>query len=79
MNVHPQTGEAEYWVGSPSQPSLVEDYSVIALVRGLNPAKSVLILAGDHHHRNAGGGGVCVSAELAGGNIAAASAWRREN
>ena len=46
MNIHPQAGEAEYWVGSPSQPSLVEDYAVIALVRGLNPAKSVLILAG---------------------------------
>jgi len=46
INVHPQSGEAEYWVGSPSQPSLVEDYSIIALVRGLNPAKSVLILAG---------------------------------
>ena len=46
INVHPQSGEAEYWVGSPSQPSLIEDYSVIALVRGLNPAKSVLILAG---------------------------------
>ena len=46
MNIHPQSGEAEYWVGSPSQPSLVEDYAVVALVRGLNPAKSVLILAG---------------------------------
>jgi hypothetical protein len=45
-NVHPQPGEAEYWVGSPSNAGLSEDYSVIALVRGLNPAKSVLILAG---------------------------------
>jgi len=45
-NVHPQSGEAEYWVGSPSRAVLSEDYSVIALVRGLNPAKSVLILAG---------------------------------
>jgi hypothetical protein len=45
-NVHPQSGEAEYWVGSPSHSTLSEDYSVIALVRGLNPAKSVLILAG---------------------------------
>ncbi len=45
-NVHPQAGEAEYWVGSPSNAVLSEDYSVIALVRGLNPAKSVLILAG---------------------------------
>jgi hypothetical protein len=45
-NVHPQSGEAEYWLGSPSHAVLTEDYSVIALVRGLNPAKSVLILAG---------------------------------
>jgi len=45
-NVHPQVGEAEYWVGSPSHSTLSEDYSVIALVHGLNPAKSVLILAG---------------------------------
>jgi hypothetical protein len=45
-NVHPQPGEAEYWIGSPSHSALSEDYSVIALVRGLNPAKSVLILAG---------------------------------
>ena len=34
MNIHPQSGEAEYWVGNPSQPSLVEDYAVVALVRG---------------------------------------------
>ncbi len=45
-NVHPQPGEAEYWIGSPSHSALSEDYSVIALVHGLNPAKSVLILAG---------------------------------
>jgi hypothetical protein len=46
FNVHPRSGEAEYFVGSPSNAPLSEDYSVIALVRGLNPAKSVLILAG---------------------------------
>jgi hypothetical protein len=46
VNLHPQSGEAEYWVGSPSHANLIEDYSVLALVRGLNPAKSVLILAG---------------------------------
>jgi hypothetical protein len=46
INVHPQAGEADYWIGSPSHANLIEDYSVIALVRGLNPAKSVLILAG---------------------------------
>jgi hypothetical protein len=33
-------------VGRPSNDVLSEDYSVIAMVRGLNPAKSVLILAG---------------------------------
>jgi len=46
INVHPESGEAQYWMGSPSHTDLVEDYSVVALVRGLNPAKSVLILAG---------------------------------
>ena len=46
INVHPQPREPEYWIGSPSHANLTEDYSVIALVRGLNPAKSVLILAG---------------------------------
>src|ERR1700730_5755003 len=46
FNVHPRSGEAEYFVGSPSNGPLSEDYTVLALVRGLNPAKSVLILAG---------------------------------
>ncbi|MGH9546587.1 MAG: hypothetical protein ACRD23_15370 [Terriglobales bacterium] len=46
VNVHPQPGEAEHWMGSPSHSTLTEDYSVIALGHGLNPAKSVLILAG---------------------------------
>jgi hypothetical protein len=46
MNVHPQSGEADYWIGTPSHLKLVEDYSVIALVRGLNPERSALILAG---------------------------------
>ncbi len=46
VNLHSRSGEADYWVGSSSQPSLVEDYAVVALVRGLNPVKSVLILAG---------------------------------
>ncbi len=45
-NVHSQAGEAEYWIGSPSHSALSEDYAVIALVHGLNPAKAVLILAG---------------------------------
>ena len=46
LNVHSRPGEAVHFLGSPSNINLSEDYSVIALVRGLNPAKSVLILAG---------------------------------
>ncbi|HYM07560.1 MAG TPA: hypothetical protein VEU11_13455 [Terriglobales bacterium] len=46
INVHPEAGEAPYWIGTPSHVNLVEDYSIVALVHGLNPAKSVLILAG---------------------------------
>ena len=46
MNIHPQAGEAEYWVGTQAHALLTEDYSVIALEHGLNPAKWVLILAG---------------------------------
>jgi hypothetical protein len=46
VNIHPQSGEAEYWLGSLSNTTLTEDHSVIALVHGLNPESSVLILAG---------------------------------
>jgi hypothetical protein len=46
VNVHPEAGESQYWIGTASHANLIEDYSVVALVHGLNPAKSVLILAG---------------------------------
>ncbi len=46
VNVHPQGGESQYWISTPSHSNLIEDYSVVALVHGLNPANSVLILAG---------------------------------
>jgi hypothetical protein len=46
VNVHPEPGESQYWIGTPSHTNLIEDYAVVALVHGLNPAKSVLILAG---------------------------------
>ena len=45
-NVHPQPGEAPYFLGSPATSPLTEDYSVIALVKGMDPARSELILAG---------------------------------
>jgi hypothetical protein len=45
INVHPQPGEAKDFLASPTPP-LSEDYAVLGLVPGLNPARSVLILAG---------------------------------
>lgn len=46
MNVHPQADEARVFYGTPNNLTLTDDYAVIALERGLNPARSVLILAG---------------------------------
>jgi hypothetical protein len=46
MNVHPQADEPKMFMASPSNETLTEDYAVIGLVRGLNPTRSVLILAG---------------------------------
>jgi hypothetical protein len=46
INFHPGSGEPKEFFPSPPDQSLSEDYSVIALKRGLNPAHSVLILAG---------------------------------
>lgn len=45
-NLHPKDGEAPYFLGSPATAPLTEDYAVIALMRGMNPSESVLILAG---------------------------------
>jgi hypothetical protein len=46
INFHPESGEPKEFFPSPPEETLTEDYSVIALKRGLNPAHSVLILAG---------------------------------
>jgi len=46
VNVHAQSGEPNEVLASPANQPLVEDYAVIALVKGLNPSRSVLILAG---------------------------------
>jgi DNA-binding winged helix-turn-helix (wHTH) protein len=47
VNVHPQPGEPKEFLVNPSHEVTTEDYAVIALVRGLNPGQSVLILAGN--------------------------------
>jgi hypothetical protein len=46
VNVSPQPDEPKQFLGTPSTEPLTEDYAVVALVPGLNPARSVLILAG---------------------------------
>ncbi len=46
VNVHPANGEADKYVLGPSNTSLAEDYAVVALVKGINPEHSELILAG---------------------------------
>jgi hypothetical protein len=46
VNLHPQAGELKTFLGTPNNLPLTDDYSVIALMKGLNPGRSVLILAG---------------------------------
>jgi hypothetical protein len=46
VNIHPAAGESAEYQASPSNEVLTEDYAVIALVKGLEPTHSVLILAG---------------------------------
>jgi len=45
-NVHPQAGEAAFYLASPSAAPLTEDYAVVAFVPGLNPDRSEMIIAG---------------------------------
>jgi hypothetical protein len=46
VNVHPQANEPETFLASPSTSTLSEDYAVIGLMPGLDPARSVMIFAG---------------------------------
>jgi len=47
LNVHPQTGEPPFFVATPANQPTVEDYAVVSLLPGLDPSRSVLILAGN--------------------------------
>src|SRR5712671_2059684 len=46
VNVHPSAGEAQAFLASPSSQSVNEDYAIVGLKPGLDPAHSMLILAG---------------------------------
>ena len=46
INVHPQPKEPSAFLGTPSSLPLEDDYAIIGFVPGLNPARSIMILAG---------------------------------
>jgi len=46
VNVHPQAGEPKEFLASPANGVLTEEFAVVALVKGLSPSHSELILAG---------------------------------
>jgi hypothetical protein len=46
INVHPAAGESQSFLASPTSQSVNEDYAIVALKPGLDPAHSMLILAG---------------------------------
>jgi hypothetical protein len=46
VNVHPQPNEPEAFLASPSGAPLTEDYAIVAFMPGLNPARSLMVLAG---------------------------------
>jgi hypothetical protein len=47
LNVHPQPGEPKVLLASPANQPTTEDYAIISLLPGLDPSRSILILAGD--------------------------------
>jgi hypothetical protein len=46
VNVHPAAGESGAYMANPSSQTVSEDYAIIALKTGLDPSRSMLILAG---------------------------------
>src|SRR5713226_1126829 len=46
VNVHPEHGESMEYLASPSLAPMTEDYAVVALLPGLGPSRSIMILAG---------------------------------
>lgn len=46
LNAHPEPGQPSIYYPTNSAHPLVEDYAIIALLRGLDPARRIMILAG---------------------------------
>ena len=47
INVHPLPGEAKAYLATPANQATVEDYAIVSLLPGLDPSRSILILAGN--------------------------------
>jgi hypothetical protein len=47
QNVHPQPGEPQMFLATPANQPTIEDYAVVGLLPGLDPSRSILILAGN--------------------------------
>lgn len=47
LNMHPQADEPKMFLGTPANQPTTEDYAVVSLLPGLDPARSILILAGN--------------------------------
>jgi len=47
VNVHPQAGEPKIFLATPANQPTTEDYAVVSLLPGLDPSRSILILAGN--------------------------------
>ncbi len=45
-NLHPRSGEPAAFVASRSGAPLTEDYALVALMPGLEPTRSIIVLAG---------------------------------
>jgi len=46
-NIHPLPGEPALFLATPANQPTVEDYAVVSLLPGLDPSRSILILAGN--------------------------------
>jgi len=47
LNVHPQAGEPRLFLATPANQPTTEDFAVVSLLPGLDPSRSILILAGN--------------------------------
>jgi hypothetical protein len=64
LNVHARGNELKAFLASPSGTPITEDYAVVALMPGLNPARSLHGPGGHDHIRHSGGGRIRLSSQL---------------